>query len=82
MALEGIRSQLRAKESEVARLRGQRDVLREENDMRKAQQAVSSKASKEIEEFAQFQEVSGVLCRRRDLPAYVVVSATRSVSRF
>lgn len=32
-------------------------MLREENDMRKAQQAVSNKASKEIEEFAQFQEV-------------------------
>lgn len=58
MALESIRTQLRGKESEVARLRGQRDVLREENDMRKAQQAVSNKASKEIEEFAQFQEVS------------------------
>ncbi|GHJ86044.1 hypothetical protein NliqN6_2446 [Naganishia liquefaciens] len=56
LALESIRAQLRGKESEVARLRGQRDVLREENDMRKAQQAVSNKASQEIEEFVQFQE--------------------------
>jgi hypothetical protein len=57
MALESIRQQLRTKEADIARLRGQRDVLKEENEMRKAQQAVSSQSVKEVEEFAQFQEV-------------------------
>jgi phage shock protein A len=58
MALESIRQQLRQKEADIARLRGQRDVLKEENEMRKAQQAVSSQSVKEVDEFARFQEVS------------------------
>lgn len=42
--------------------------------MRKAQQAVSNKASKDIEEFAQFQEVSrGYICAIV-ISAYLVIA--------
>lgn len=57
MALESIRQQLRQKEADIARLRGQRDVLKEENEMRKAQQAVSNQSMKDVDEFARLQEV-------------------------
>ncbi|KAJ9090921.1 hypothetical protein QFC19_009347 [Naganishia cerealis] len=56
MEVESIRHQLRTKDADIARLRGQRDVLKEENDTRKAQQAVSNQSVKDVEEFAKLQE--------------------------
>ncbi|KAJ9123723.1 hypothetical protein QFC24_003497 [Naganishia onofrii] len=55
MEVESIRHQLRTKDADIARLRGQRDVLKEENDTRKAQQAVSNQSVKDVEEFAKLQ---------------------------
>lgn len=67
MEVESIRHQLRTKDADIARLRGQRDVLKEESDTRKAQQAVSNQSVKDVEEFAKLQEVS-LLFAYRDKP--------------
>lgn len=56
--MDHLKSTLKLRESDVGRLRGQRDAFKEDNDLRKAQQASVTKHVDEVLKLAELRAVS------------------------